>query len=411
MKKIPAFYGFNLTQDDRYNYVSEHKLFRLGIKINTPNTCNWACPYCYVGDEDDEKRPVKREADGKVSNDLSKDKLWATRMKGWIDQGIELGVKAVTINGTFEPTTSKSMIEIIEYCTSANLATTLVTNGTLLNEKMARDIYNTGANIMTKINVPMVDSSDDNYMLYSSIQKKLSGLKNDAKKIYEEQKAVINMLVDIGFNKVNKDGSTRLGIESIVSNLNVEYLPLLIQEAREKNMYAHIEITKLQGFAKQNRDLTIGKDKLEELFTIVQKNDSKNGYEPYEIKPPYLAGTCYENLNRLDIHADGKVNPCPGIETTLGDLNKDKLKDIVISKPLEIIRNLEKYIEGDCKECELFINRECYGGCRGTVYQTLISNGHSEYESWVGSDPSCWRVTSLLDNNTVDHNIFNKISE
>jgi MoaA/NifB/PqqE/SkfB family radical SAM enzyme len=409
MKRIPKFYGFQLKINERYDLAASQKLFRLGIKVNTPNVCNWACPYCYVGDESGLDRPKQFNLEGKVTHEISNDSSWIERMKSWINQGIDLGVRAVTINGTFEPMTSKYIFDVLEFCTNNNLFTTLVTNGSLLGSREIEYLYNLGVSVMTKMNVPLVLSSDINYPKYCSIQKELSGLKLNADKIYESQKNVIESLVSAGFNKKLPDGTTRLGVESVITNINIEFLPDLVSQLRELNIYAHIEVTKLQGFARQNPNLAVTRDKLEWLFKAIQDNDVKNGYEYYDIKPPYLAGTCYENLNRLDILADGKVKPCPGIETVLGDLNFMSMFEVLNSKPLEIIRNLENYIEGDCKSCDLFTSRKCYGGCRGTVYQTLKRNGFNEYDCWVASDPSCWRVTNILDNRTVDALIFDQI--
>ena len=407
-RKIPAFSGFSIEIDERYFMAQTKKLFRLGIKLNTPNICNWSCPYCYVGDEKSKLRPQKLDDQGNVTHDLSKDPFWFERMKGWILQGIELGAKAVTLNGTFEPTTSKDLYNVIDFCRSENLATTLVTNGLLLKDDDIERLYKSGVNVLTKLNVPIADSTDPNYDRFCDIQKELSGLKSEKTKIYENQKELIQKFIDIGFNEKQTDGSTRFGVESVITNLNLEFMPKLIRQLRNLNIYAHIEVTKLQGFAKANPNLTISKEKLQWLFETVRDEDYADGFNYYDIKPPYIGGTCYENLHRLDIHADGNVKPCPGIETNIGNLNKISLAEVLNSQSLDIIRNLEKYIEGDCKECDLFKSRECYGGCRGTVYQTLKSNGFSEYESWVGSDPSCWRVENLLDKKIAKTTLFNK---
>ncbi|WP_214483798.1 radical SAM protein [Bacillus sp. SM2101] len=400
VKPIPSFYGFKVGVDENYRVASENKLLRLGVKVNTPETCNWACPYCYVGNPDAKDRPRILKPEGVDDYNPYKDKDWAEKMKGWIAQGMEEGVRAVTINGTFEPTTSPDYLEILEYCQSNGVQVTLVTNGGFLTDELIKKLYDLGVSLLTKINVPLVEEDDTQYEEFVGIQKVLSGKLGDEKEIYEYQKNLIYRLMEAGFNTSPSEGQTRLGVESVIAANNLPYLPDLIAQLRSWNIYSHIEIIKDQGFAKNQQFLQVSKHQIADFFEEVRKQDVTNGYEDWSPKPPYVAGVCYQNLIRVDLHANGEVKPCPGVETILGNLNDKSLKDILKDKNLNIVRNLETYIEGDCSDCELFKTRECYGGCRGTVYQTLKTHGYSEYECLVASDPSCWRVKTILNDGT-----------
>ncbi len=399
MKNLPTFYGFKVNLEDRYEFAQQRRLFRLGIKLNTPNVCTWSCPYCYMGSSNADDRPRLLAGEELAGEGLNKDPAWAERMKGWIRQGIDLGVKAITLNGTFEPTTSPNYMEIIRFCRENDLWVTLVTNGSTLNRARLEDLYELEVNILTKINVPMVHQDDPRYNLFCEIQKELSG-RGNAQETYEFQRWLIEEMIDVGFNRTLDPAKTRMGVESVITTSNIEYLPELVLQLRDQNIYAHIEVTKVQGFAHNNRYLAPSKAQLQGLFEVLADQDKSIGFEPWEPRPPYVASSCHENLFRLDIHANGTVRPCPGVEVTLGDLNHDAMAEIVRHDKLDIIRNLEHYIEGDCRNCELFQTRECYGGCRGTVFQTLKSQGFSEREALVASDPSCWKVNRVLDNGT-----------
>ncbi|HBC84112.1 MAG TPA: radical SAM protein [Clostridiales bacterium] len=397
-RKIPQLLSFELSKEEIYNNAKENKLLRLGVKVNTPLACNWACPYCYAGSSENSDRPKIKENLYYKGIDPYKDKNWLEKMQNWIRQGIEMGVNTVTINGTFEPATAPDILNIIKFCRENNIYTTLVTNGTLWSYEQLEELYNLGICILTKLNVPMVDEKNENYKLFCDIQKELSGRKQDSKTVYEEQKKLINDLIKIGFNKHVGNNCTRLGVESIIAKNNLKYLPDLVKQLRELNIYSHVEVMKLQGFARNNPNLQVTKSEIKQLFQNILDNDIASNFEPWEVKPPYAAGSCYQNLVRVDLKADGNIAPCPGIDLILGNMNENKLEDILKNEKLKIIRNLEQYIQGDCKNCELFKNKECYGGCRGTVYQTLANNGCSEYECLVGSDPSCHRVKNVLDN-------------
>ena len=109
---------------------------------------------------------------------------------------------------------------------------------------------------------------------------------------------------------------------------------------------------------------------------------------------------------RLDLHPNGDFYPCPGIDLKLGNIDTDDLEKILANPYLKIIRNLNKYIQGDCKKCDLFEKHLCYGGCRGTTFQTLIQKQRSIYEALVASDPSCFKVKEVLNDKTSSELFF-----
>jgi radical SAM protein with 4Fe4S-binding SPASM domain len=365
-----------------------------------------------VGDPAFSKRPVqiklmKKEDVAQVP--LYRDPTWDARMQGWLKQAMELGLEAVTLNGTFEPTASPHWAEMISFLQENDVAVTLVTNGGLLTDESIDWIVNSGINVLTKMNVPFTSPDDPRRAEFADIQKYLSGLSDDAEHIYAKQMALIERFQSAGMTAdPEHTGATRLGVESVITRSNKAYLPELIAQLRSRNIYSHIEVSKLQGFARTNPELVLLREEIQSLFETVRDQDVATGYPAYEPKPPYLAGTCYENLFRLDLHADGTVKPCPGIETNIGDLNKQSLTEVIESPALEIIRNLEDHIQGDCKSCDLFKTRQCYGGCRGTAYQSMANTGHNEYERWTASDPSCWRVTKVLDDGTLATDVFDR---
>ena len=408
---LPTFPGLGATLDEKYSAFADGKLLRVGLKMNTPPTCNWKCPYCYVGDPELAKRPRQETimvGDADQAVPLHRDPTWDERMRGWLEQAIELGLQAVTLNGTFEPTASPHWAEMITFLQGRGIATTLVTNGGLLTDETIQWIANSGINLLTKLNVPFVDADDPRRPRFAQIQKELSGLSQTAEEIYAHQMGLIDKFVDVGMTRNCDEGRTRLGVESVITRQNLDHLPELVAQLRRRNIYSHIEVSKLQGFARTNPELVIKRADIESLFETVREQDLQMGYEPYEAKPPYLAGTCFENLFRLDLHADGTVKPCPGIETNIGDLNTQPLTEVIASPALDIIRNLEDHIQGDCKDCPLFATRQCYGGCRGTAYQTMANAGRGEHERWVASDPSCWRVTTVLDDGTLAADVFDR---
>lgn len=411
-KPIPTFPGFRVGPEERREYARNGQLFRLGIKMNTPEFCNWQCPYCYAGNTVAKDRPRLLKTDELAGDKLHRDESWPERMKSWIDQALKFGLKAVTLNGQFEPTMSPHLMEIVGYCRSQGLLVTLVTNGRLLNRELLEQLNAHDVFVLTKINVPMVEPNDPRYDEFANLQRQLSGVSGQASKIYEMQKEVVRGLIEAGFGEAGEPGKTRMGVESVITTSNMPYLPELVAQLRAANVYCHIEVTKLQGFAKNNRHLIPTYEAVRELFENILQQDIQSGYEAWEPHPPYVAAACHENLFRLDFHANGTVKPCPGIETTLGNLNEVPLSEILQHPTIAILRRLDQTIQGDCRDCRLFQDGSCLAGCRGTTYQVLKSRGFSDFDAWTGSDPSCWRVTKVLDDGTTvsDLNVFSHVN-
>jgi radical SAM protein with 4Fe4S-binding SPASM domain len=384
MKKRPKLKGFTETQEDFSIAVSSGKILRMGVQIETP-PCNWKCPYCYADDQPDQTH-VKAAP---VADMLS-----------WITEGVELGAKGLTVNGTFEPTIGKHLFTVLEHSVNSGLNTMLVTNSSGLNEKNIQRIKALDIPVMIKLNVPIAISNEPRVEEYRKLQALMSG-KPEHSRVYDRILQKLDMLIDAGFNELRTQGTdsvTALGVESAILKPNIKYLRLLSKQLRDRNIYSHFEVTKVQGSCVENTELVPNKEQLKKLFCEILEDDRRDGYEEFVPHPPYIAGTCYQNRIRINIAANGDVKPCPGVDVVLGNLTETPLKAIVANSPvLKKMRNLEKTIEGSCKNCEYMKAHECYGGCRGMAYQEAIKKGYPESKALVASDPSCWHVHTLLD--------------
>lgn len=388
MKIIPTLLGLETTIDEMYGYAQTQSLLRLGLKVNSPNKCNWRCPYCYV---------EKETSEDTLAYDAYNDAEFGSKTIRRLSKALEYGLKSITINGTLEPLMAPHLKQIIEFCSESGIYVTVVTNAALLNKEWIDFFIYHSVSILTKLNVPILDKGHPDFLRACKIQKQLSGLYGNSTDIYLKQLQQINLLVDSGFNELRKDGKTRLGIETVITKSNIDLIPHLVRQCREQNIYSHVELMKIQGDCNTFVSEQVSKIELDQLFQTILDEDVHDGFEAWIPKPPYVAGTCYQNLMRLDLHVDGDCYPCPGINLSVGNMDSQSLESILNNSYLNIIRNLEQYIQGDCKSCELFKTRKCYGGCRGTVYQTLIKKGFSTYDALVASDPSCKRVHMILD--------------
>lgn len=371
MKIIPKLSGFTETTNDYFLAARAGRILRMGIQLPTP-PCNWRCPYCYVGVE---PRQIG-EAD-------------VEKIKGWIVAGKDLGATAVTINGTYEPTTNKHLFEVLSHARALNLNTLLVSNGSLLNEKAADILKELEISILLKMNVPFSEHNSPEHKIYSEVQAMLCGFPQN-NTIYDSIMSKVRLFEEKGFNSIRADGTTKLGVESVITRSNIDYLPILARQLRNRNIYSHLEVTKVQGRCADTAEFKLTNSELQKMFNKILEDDKREGYPEWIPHPPYVCGTCYQNLIRLNIASNGDITPCPGVTIVVGNLQKTSMSDILNNPIMKKLRNLENTLEGKCKNCSLMKKKECYGGCRGTAFQELIKRNVPQEEAIIGSDPSCW---------------------
>jgi radical SAM protein with 4Fe4S-binding SPASM domain len=88
---------------------------------------------------------------------------------------------------------------------------------------------------------------------------------------------------------------------------------------------------------------------------------------------------CGAGLTGCAIQSNGMVLPCTGARVELGDLRRERLKDIWRNSPLlEELRDRRR-LQGKCGRCEY---KFICGGCKGAAYHT--------YGEVTAEDPSCW---------------------
>ena len=75
-KNIPK--TFQLDIGKIYDFSDQKKLFRLGIKVNTPYQCNLTCPYCYEVTK--KTRTLKIEDNASKQAKISDSKSWFNYM-------------------------------------------------------------------------------------------------------------------------------------------------------------------------------------------------------------------------------------------------------------------------------------------------------------------------------------------
>ncbi|NUO07188.1 MAG: radical SAM protein [Candidatus Brocadia sp.] len=317
----------------------------LSIELEFTKKCNLRCLYCYSS------------AGDPFENELNLDEL-----KSVISQAKDLGVKKIILLGGGEPLIYSGVSNVINYIDSLGLQQVLFTNGTLVTKEWARFLFHKKVTVITKSN-----------SLKSEVQDMLAGRKG----VFGSIRKGLEFLLDAGY----PNGKASLGIQTIICRQNIAELPSMWIWARENRIIPYFEILTYQGRAKENIDLNVPVSEVKSIFERLETIDGERFGILWKSRPTIAAFSCKRHFYSCLINSQGYVQPCPGIDMSVGNIREKPLRDILESSHvITNLRNISEKIEGTCKTCEY--RYECYG-CRGNAYQ-ITGN-------YLSSDPTCWR--------------------
>jgi radical SAM protein with 4Fe4S-binding SPASM domain len=308
--------------------------------------CNLRCIYCYASSG----RALPKELSFKEYEDV-------------ILQGKELGARTVWIPGYGEPLMQPRFTEIVELVYSLGMTLVFFTNGTMITERMAKFLFDRDVTVITKCN-----------SFSKEIQDLLAGREGSFPRIQRG----LQLLIKQGFNESEP---TRLGIESIICRLNYRELPELFQWARRRNIYPYFEMLVHQGratdaenTARLNLEIREEKSLFEKLLEIDRK---EFGYTWVPV-PPYVATACNKIFYNVTIDSEGWIKPCCAVDLKIANVRERSLKEIVKTETFRRMRNVEKHLKGNCRNCGI---KDCHYGCRSEAHI------HGDF---FGSYPRCW---------------------
>jgi radical SAM protein with 4Fe4S-binding SPASM domain len=315
---------------------SDYWLKKLQIEI-TPK-CNLRCKHCYVYSEENQKEM----------------EIPTDKMKDVIVQAKKVGTEVVSLTGG-EPFLREDIFDILTYINSKNMATIILSNGTLIDQEIAEKLS-------TLRNIYMAISLDGPKEAHESLRdvkgcfsKTLRGIKNLMsygvplrinfmvnRYVLGKSKELIRTLKELGYDK-----PPRLGI---ILNLG---------RAQSNNVCVTVA-----EFAEEYRKYW---EAIKEFL----------GLKKYPVKA--LEGNnCGVGEDSLAITSEGNIIPCPPLNREpfiLGNIYCDKLSDVWNdSEKLEKIRDINTRRNKGCMSCKFW--EYCKGGCR--ISAMISSGGHAD---------------------------------
>jgi len=250
--------------------------------------------------------------------DKLKKTLTLNEIKNTIDQLAEMKTIAIDYLGEGEPTIDKDFFEIIEYTSKKGIQPIVFTDGAtkLRDVEFIRKIKKSGASV-----IPKCDS-----LWNAEYQNWVVGDKTGT--FFDQRNEAIQLLIKEGFNKIEEDGTTRLGFDMVVSRKNMHEVEKTLRYCRDNNMwvvFAFYLPSGRSGMEEFDKKLMLSKEEKNQIYKKIKKIDEKEYGFKHVVINNFGTIPCVEFMQ---IYGDGRVSPCPGNETIIGNVKTAPIKEL-----------------------------------------------------------------------------------
>lgn len=362
----PVLVGYTYDPLEAYKARDLNKL--LAIRVETNNSCNLQCRYCYA-----------------KSGSYPQKEIDFDTLKNVIIQAKGLGVRSIVVIGGGEPTLYPKFRELIAFIDSLGIIPMVFSNTILVTKELARFLYAHNASVMGKLDSlrPQIqDFLAGRDGVFASIQK---GLRN---------------LMEAGFTDVADPSQLRLAVSFVSNKLNLGEIEEIWRFCRDNNIFPNMEILTPTGRAKDRlSSMSLTTEEIKDYKLRILDIDRKYyglDWLPYT---PLTASGCLQHLYSLYINVDGNIRPCaptkfdehPALKVNgvyPYNIRQKSLKEIYDSELFSYVRHIDNYLEGKCSDCEHL--SECIG-CRGYSYSVGINRGMDPYEALRMECQQCFK--------------------
>jgi radical SAM protein with 4Fe4S-binding SPASM domain len=272
-----------------------------------------------------------------------------------------------------EPFLRKDLFAILDYVRKCGFSTSLMSNGTLIDDDMARRIREAGVSDV-QISLDGLETTHEDLRGKGSFQRTLEGIRN---LVSQGVEANINLTVS-RINMGQTGELVRLAEELGVSAIAFSRLvPTgrgkgLSSETLTREEVAHF-YGELQGFKDNSKVVVTSRDPLSAIADM-------DGEIPQTEMP--ISG-CAAGIFGVTITADGTIMPCRRMDLPVGNIKETSFRELWVESPvLGSLRRREDY-HGGCESCRYWA---VCRGCRAIALAHARANGHEDY---LGPDPQC----------------------
>ena len=327
-------------------------------RINPTNKCNLACLPC-----------VSR---GRPLYDKSKE-LSESDYKRIVREAVEMGVKRFDVCGGGEPFCREDTIRIMEDIKRYNVVGTVSTNGTLIDESIARKIVEIGWDeIRFSINGP--DSKTDDFLrgVKGAFKKSVNAIRKIVKykkNLKRSKPSLVLMPVITGKNYNKLINFVKLAVKLEMNSVILQpFMSELIEDASGLSIGYRKKIAETLKLKKKQERILRKNAKIAKIYAeklgidhnfnfllsskVTHGADKIMEEESKKYNHKLLSIPCYVPWWDLDINTEGGVAICPRMPKRI-DIRGKRLFDVWNSEQFSSFRKIlfERKIPEICKTC------------------------------------------------------------
>jgi len=349
--------------------------FMVSYSITTK--CNLKCKHCY-SESIDEPDPdeLSTEEALQLMDDLS----------NW-------GIGLLVIDGG-EPLCREDLLDVVKYASAKGIRTTLGSNGTLIDETMAKKMLDAGVRSIA-ISVDGVDAQTHD---------SFRGTSGAFEQTFKGIEACRNTGLPFQFNMVIRKGALsqledmlRLAVDSGANA--AEFFDLVAagrakQECRDQVLSHDERKQAMEWLAQAQEDcpIVIRVPACPMYPLLLKEKRIQPRHFPVEMlqRVPYYDRGCAAGMpmGYVMVKSNGDVNPCMLLQVKLGNIREQSIISIWENSPVLAQLRQRELLKGACGDCSY---KDTCSGCRGRAYE--------ETGDMMAVDPGCWLAPELIKEN------------
>ncbi len=342
---------------DHSNHIQKSKspdsdsMLRL-VAWEITRNCNLECVHCRAAAT---KGPYTGELDTKAGFKL-------------LDQMAELGEPIVILTGG-EPLLRQDIFEIAKYGTNKNLRMVMAPNGTLITDKIADKLVESG---IKRISISLDGASNESHDKFRGVKGAFDGA---LKGLQHAKNAGIEFQINTTITKTNLDQIPAIQQLAVDLGAVAHHIFLLVPTGRGKYIVDQ-EITSteyeetLNWFynQKEKTPLQLKATCAPHYYRILRQRAKEEGktvtFQTYGLDA--VTRGCLGGTGFCFISHRGIVQPCGFLDVNCGDVTRESFVTIwKNSKIFMHVRNFDE-LKGKCGACEY---KKVCGGCRARAYE------------------------------------------
>ncbi|MCD4785292.1 MAG: radical SAM protein [Candidatus Eremiobacteraeota bacterium] len=268
----------------------ENKLLFIGLDMT--KACNMNCIYCF-------------ESAGKRDSG----ELTRAEKIDILNQALKLGAKSLVIAGAGEPLLDSDFEEVIKYAYNSGMVSVVYTNGSLIDEKMARFMFGNNVTPIVKLDSLRPEIQDYYTRSRGSQQKSLQA---------------IERLSKAGYSKTN-GRITRIATASLYIKSNLDEIPRIVDWCLQRNIKPTVDIIGIHGRAIKYEDEI--KPTREEILRVMNQVTCEESACSHK--------GCIVWKYGLFIGNKGDAKFCSEIPADIGNIRQKTLKELLEIKQMK----------------------------------------------------------------------------